>query len=140
MRFHPLLWILFSNVSPSLSSNLSIHSLIDLSIHICLFSFIIHSNSSPASGLHAITIFANTIHSLFISIHPPPQDSHFLRHPHAITIFADTMYWTDRTGKTLLSCNKYACDNKTIHATSFKEPLGLTALHKLRHPCEGDCR
>ena len=47
------------------------------------------------------------------------------------------IYWTDRTAKTLLSCYKYDCDNKTIHKTSLKEPLGLTALHPLRHPCDG---
>ncbi|XP_013407657.1 low-density lipoprotein receptor-related protein 2-like [Lingula anatina] len=66
--------------------------------------------------------------------HQVIANSHFLRHPHAMTIFEDNVYWTDRLNNQLNRCSKFTCDTKTIVIKNMNQPLGVAAFHSLRQP------
>ncbi|XP_050419520.1 low-density lipoprotein receptor-related protein 2 [Patella vulgata] len=62
------------------------------------------------------------------------SNDHFLRHPHALTIFEDRIYWTDRAANRISRCNKFNCTERTVMASSIARPLGIVAYHTVRQP------
>ncbi|XP_071103874.1 low-density lipoprotein receptor-related protein 2-like [Haliotis cracherodii] len=62
------------------------------------------------------------------------SNDHFLRHPHAITILEDWIYWTDRAASRVSRCNKFDCSNRTVEAASLNRPLGIVSYHQSRQP------
>uniref|UniRef100_A0A9J8ABN9 Low density lipoprotein receptor-related protein 2a n=1 Tax=Cyprinus carpio carpio TaxID=630221 RepID=A0A9J8ABN9_CYPCA len=57
-----------------------------------------------------------------------------LQHPHAITIFEDFVYWTDRYVNRVIRANKWHGQNQTVMLYSLPQPMGLVALHPARQP------
>ena len=58
----------------------------------------------------------------------------FVRHPHALTLFEDTVYWSDRRENRVSQCNKFNCDNQTVVRSRVWGPLGITVVHPARQP------
>ena len=57
-----------------------------------------------------------------------------MRHPHALTLFEDTVYWSDRRENRISKCNKFSCTNQTVVRNRVYSPLGITAVHPARQP------
>lgn len=62
-------------------------------------------------------------------------------HPHSLTIFEDTLYWTDRQLNRVLSCHKQNGSNQTVVSHLVSQPLGIHINHpvlqpKAPNPCE----
>uniref|UniRef100_A0A8C2DL15 Low density lipoprotein receptor-related protein 2a n=1 Tax=Cyprinus carpio TaxID=7962 RepID=A0A8C2DL15_CYPCA len=57
-----------------------------------------------------------------------------LQHPHAITIFEDFVYWTDRYVNRVIRANKWHGQNQTVMLYNLPQPMGLVALHPARQP------
>ncbi|KAL7976342.1 hypothetical protein Chor_002561 [Crotalus horridus] len=57
-----------------------------------------------------------------------------LPHPFALTLFGDTLYWTDWTTRSILACNKYTGQNlREIHANIFS-PMDIHVFSQQRQP------
>lgn len=68
--------------------------------------------------------------------------SHYLLHPHSLTLFEDTVYWTDRQLNRVLSCKKYGGTNQTVVNHLISQPLSVSVHHKslqpfYKNPCDG---
>ncbi|KAI2660889.1 Low-density lipoprotein receptor-related protein 2 [Labeo rohita] len=61
-----------------------------------------------------------------------------LQHPHAITIFEDFVYWTDRYVNRVIRANKWHGQNQTVMLYNLPQPMGLVALHPARQPAVED--
>ncbi|KAG1701225.1 Low-density lipoprotein receptor-related protein 2 [Nymphon striatum] len=61
-------------------------------------------------------------------------NSHYLLHPHSLTIFGDTLYWTDRQLNRVLSCRKFRGENQTIVSHLVSQPLGIHVSHPVLQP------
>ncbi|MCI4378615.1 hypothetical protein PGIGA_G00218000, partial [Pangasianodon gigas] len=57
-----------------------------------------------------------------------------LQHPHAITIFEDYVYWTDRYISRVIRANKWHGENQTVMLYNVPQPMGLVAMHQVRQP------
>uniref|UniRef100_A0A8B9LVB8 Low-density lipoprotein receptor-related protein 2 n=1 Tax=Astyanax mexicanus TaxID=7994 RepID=A0A8B9LVB8_ASTMX len=57
-----------------------------------------------------------------------------LQHPHAITIFEDFVYWTDRYVSRVIRANKWHGENQTVMLYNLPQPMGLVAMHPARQP------
>ncbi|XP_016107771.1 low-density lipoprotein receptor-related protein 2a [Sinocyclocheilus grahami] len=57
-----------------------------------------------------------------------------LQHPHAITIFEDFVYWTDRYVNRVIRANKWHGQNQTVMLYNLPQPMGLVAVHPARQP------
>uniref|UniRef100_A0A3B3R2I7 Low density lipoprotein receptor-related protein 2a n=1 Tax=Paramormyrops kingsleyae TaxID=1676925 RepID=A0A3B3R2I7_9TELE len=57
-----------------------------------------------------------------------------LQHPHAITIFEDFVYWTDRYINRVIRANKWHGENQTVLMYNLPQPMGLVAVHPARQP------
>ncbi|XP_015843100.1 low-density lipoprotein receptor-related protein 2 [Peromyscus maniculatus bairdii] len=57
-----------------------------------------------------------------------------LHHPHALTLFEDTMYWTDRGTRRVMQANKWHGGNQSVVMYSVHQPLGIIAIHPSRQP------
>ncbi|CAH1397949.1 unnamed protein product [Nezara viridula] len=67
--------------------------------------------------------------------------SHYLLHPHSITLFEDTIYWTDRQLNRVLSAHKYRGKNQTVVSHLISQPLSIHVHHsslqpQYPNPCE----
>ena len=60
--------------------------------------------------------------------------NHYLLHPHSLTIFEDTLYWTDRQLNRVLSCHKFRGSNQTVVSHLVSQPLGIHINHPLLQP------
>ncbi|GAB6028318.1 hypothetical protein CHUAL_002491 [Chamberlinius hualienensis] len=60
--------------------------------------------------------------------------SHYLLHPHSLTIFEDKLYWTDRQLNRVSSCNKFHGDNQTVVTHMVGQPLGIHVSHPSLQP------
>jgi low density lipoprotein-related protein 2 len=60
--------------------------------------------------------------------------NHYLLHPHSLTVFEDTLYWTDRQLNRVLSCHKYRGINQTVVSHLVSQPLGIHINHPLLQP------
>ncbi|KAF7248253.1 Low-density lipoprotein receptor-related protein 6 [Varanus komodoensis] len=57
-----------------------------------------------------------------------------LPHPFALTLFGDTLYWTDWTTRSVLACNKYTGENlREIHSNIFS-PMDIHVFSQQRQP------
>ncbi|KAM9664148.1 low-density lipoprotein receptor-related protein 2 [Trichechus inunguis] len=57
-----------------------------------------------------------------------------LRHPHAITLFEDSMYWTDRYTHRVMQANKWHGGNQSVVIYNIHQPLGIAAVHPVKQP------
>uniref|UniRef100_A0A3B5Q2H0 Uncharacterized protein n=1 Tax=Xiphophorus maculatus TaxID=8083 RepID=A0A3B5Q2H0_XIPMA len=57
-----------------------------------------------------------------------------LQHPHAITIFEDFVYWTDRYINRVMRAHKWHGENQTVMLFNLPQPMGLVAVHPTRQP------
>lgn len=57
-----------------------------------------------------------------------------LQHPHAITIFEDFVYWTDRYINRVIRAHKWHGENQTVMLYNLPQPMGLVAVHPSRQP------
>ncbi|RWS16465.1 low-density lipoprotein receptor-related protein 2-like protein [Dinothrombium tinctorium] len=60
--------------------------------------------------------------------------NHYLLHPHSLTVFEDTLYWTDRQLNRVLSCYKYRGKNQTVVSHLVSQPLGIHVNHPVLQP------
>lgn len=69
--------------------------------------------------------------------------SHYLLHPHSLTLFEDTLYWTDRQLNRVLSAHKFKGSNQTVVSHLISQPLSIHVHHpslqpQLTSPCRKD--
>ncbi|XP_067405392.1 low-density lipoprotein receptor-related protein 2 isoform X6 [Emydura macquarii macquarii] len=57
-----------------------------------------------------------------------------LRHPHALTLFEDFVYWSDRYTNRVIRANKWHGGNQTVMIYNIHQPLGIVAVHPLKQP------
>lgn len=57
-----------------------------------------------------------------------------LQHPHAITIFEDFVYWTDRYINRVMRAHKWHGVNQTVMLFNLPQPMGLVTVHPARQP------
>ncbi|CAK9302728.1 unnamed protein product [Gordionus sp. m RMFG-2023] len=57
-----------------------------------------------------------------------------IRHPFAITVFEDWMYWTDWENETLFSANKFTGADLKPLARDLYSPMDVRVYHPLRQP------
>ncbi|XP_048506028.1 low-density lipoprotein receptor-related protein 2 isoform X2 [Athalia rosae] len=67
--------------------------------------------------------------------------SHYLLHPHSLTLFEDTLYWTDRQLNRVLSAHKFKGTNQTVVSHLISQPLSIHVHHPAlqpssQNPCE----
>ncbi|XP_012271678.1 low-density lipoprotein receptor-related protein 2 [Orussus abietinus] len=60
--------------------------------------------------------------------------SHYLLHPHSLTLFEDTMYWTDRQLNRVLSAHKFMGSNQTVVSHLISQPLSIHVHHPVLQP------
>ncbi|XP_066250185.1 low-density lipoprotein receptor-related protein 2 [Euwallacea similis] len=60
--------------------------------------------------------------------------SHYLLHPHSLTIFEDTLYWTDRQLNRVLSAHKFKGNNQTVVSHLISQPLSIHVHHPSLQP------
>ena len=60
--------------------------------------------------------------------------SHYLLHPHSLTLFEDTMYWTDRQLNRVLSAHKFRGKNQTVVSHLISQPLSIHVHHPSLQP------
>jgi len=59
----------------------------------------------------------------------------FIKHPHALTVLEDTLYWTDREGMSVSSCNKWnGKDGQSVVMTGLDSPNDIHAFNPVRQP------
>ncbi|XKL63596.1 hypothetical protein PGB90_005960 [Kerria lacca] len=68
--------------------------------------------------------------------------SHYLLHPHSLTLFEDTLYWTDRQLNRVLSAHKFRGKNQTVVSHLISQPLSIHVHHPSlqpmsQNPCNG---
>ncbi|XP_037869964.1 low-density lipoprotein receptor-related protein 2 isoform X2 [Bombyx mori] len=69
--------------------------------------------------------------------------SHYLLHPHSLTLFEDTLYWTDRQLNRVLSAHKFKGSNQTVVSHLISQPLSIHVHHpslqqQYTSPCKRD--
>ncbi|XP_059057986.1 low-density lipoprotein receptor-related protein 2 [Achroia grisella] len=69
--------------------------------------------------------------------------SHYLLHPHSLTLFEDTLYWTDRQLNRVLSAHKFRGSNQTVVSHLISQPLSIHVHHpslqpRYPSPCKPD--
>lgn len=57
------------------------------------------------------------------------SSSHYLLHPHSLTLFEDTMYWTDRQLNRVVSAHKFRGTNQTVVSHLISQPLSIHVHH-----------
>jgi hypothetical protein len=57
-----------------------------------------------------------------------------LPHPYAITIFEDTIYWTDWNTRTVEKGNKYDGSNRVVLVNTTHRPFDIHVYHPYRQP------
>ncbi|KAF0767414.1 low-density lipoprotein receptor-related protein 2, partial [Aphis craccivora] len=60
--------------------------------------------------------------------------SHYLLHPHSLTLFEDTLYWTDRQLNRVLSAHKFKGKNQTVVSHLISQPLSIHVHHPSLQP------
>uniref|UniRef100_A0A8C4QPU2 LDL receptor related protein 4 n=1 Tax=Eptatretus burgeri TaxID=7764 RepID=A0A8C4QPU2_EPTBU len=60
--------------------------------------------------------------------------SHGLPHPFALTVFEDSLYWTDWQTKSINSANKFTGLNQEIVRSKLHFPMDIHTLHPQRQP------
>ncbi|XP_063285770.1 low-density lipoprotein receptor-related protein 2 [Pelobates fuscus] len=57
-----------------------------------------------------------------------------LQHPHAIAIFEDYIYWSDRYTHRVIRANKWHGGNQTVMIYNINQPMGISAVHPVKQP------
>ncbi|XP_037379377.1 low-density lipoprotein receptor-related protein 2 [Talpa occidentalis] len=57
-----------------------------------------------------------------------------LRHPYALTLFEDSVYWTDRSTQKVMQANKWHGGNQSVIMNNVAHPLGIVAVHSSKQP------
>ncbi|KAG8510408.1 Low-density lipoprotein receptor-related protein 2 [Galemys pyrenaicus] len=57
-----------------------------------------------------------------------------LRHPYALTLFEDSVYWTDRGTQKVMQANKWHGGNQSVIINNVVYPLGIVAVHSSKQP------
>ncbi|XP_072468339.1 low-density lipoprotein receptor-related protein 2 isoform X2 [Notamacropus eugenii] len=57
-----------------------------------------------------------------------------LRHPHALSLFEDFVYWTDRHTHRVIRASKWHGGNQTVMIYNIHQPLGIVAVHPVKQP------
>uniref|UniRef100_A0A8C0TXJ2 Low-density lipoprotein receptor-related protein 2 n=1 Tax=Canis lupus familiaris TaxID=9615 RepID=A0A8C0TXJ2_CANLF len=57
-----------------------------------------------------------------------------LRHPYALTLFEDSVYWTDRSTYQVVQANKWHGGNQSVIIRNVPQPLGVVAVHPVKQP------
>ncbi|XP_032148954.1 low-density lipoprotein receptor-related protein 2 isoform X4 [Sapajus apella] len=57
-----------------------------------------------------------------------------IRHPYALTLFEDSVYWTDRATRRVMQANKWHGGNQSVVMYNIQWPLGIVAVHPLKQP------
>ncbi|XP_059560178.1 low-density lipoprotein receptor-related protein 2 [Myotis daubentonii] len=57
-----------------------------------------------------------------------------LRHPYALTIFEDSVYWTDRATEQVTQANKWHGGQQAVAIYNVHQPLGIVAVHPAKQP------
>lgn len=66
--------------------------------------------------------------------------SHYLLHPHSLSLFEDTLYWTDRQLNRVLSAHKFKGNNQTVVSHLISQPLSIHVHHPSLQPSsENSC-
>ncbi|XP_066998103.2 low-density lipoprotein receptor-related protein 2 [Anabrus simplex] len=60
--------------------------------------------------------------------------SHYLLHPHSLTLFEDTMYWTDRQLNRVLSAHKFRGQNQSVVSHLISHTLSIHVHHPSLQP------
>lgn len=60
--------------------------------------------------------------------------SHYLLHPHSLSLFEDVLYWTDRQLNRVLSAQKYKGTNQTVVSHLISQPLSIHVHHPSLQP------
>lgn len=60
--------------------------------------------------------------------------SHYLLHPHSLSLFEDTVYWTDRQLNRVLSAHKFKGTNQTVVSHLISQPLSIHVHHQSLQP------
>ncbi|XP_069081387.1 low-density lipoprotein receptor-related protein 2 [Pleurodeles waltl] len=55
-----------------------------------------------------------------------------LRHPHAITVYEDFVYWSDRHTNRIIRANKWNGRNQTVLIYNIPQPMGISAVHPIK--------
>nr|XP_022902920.1 low-density lipoprotein receptor-related protein 2 [Onthophagus taurus] len=67
--------------------------------------------------------------------------SHYLLHPHSLTLFEETLYWTDRQLNRVLSAHKFKGNNQTVVSHLISQPLSIHVNHPSLQPIsENPCQ
>nr|XP_045622888.1 low-density lipoprotein receptor-related protein 2-like isoform X5 [Procambarus clarkii] len=64
------------------------------------------------------------------------SQSHYLLHPHSLSIFEDNVYWTDRQLNRVLSAHKFSGDNESVVSHLVSQPLSIHVHHPVLQPTE----
>lgn len=62
--------------------------------------------------------------------------SHYLLHAHSLTLFEDSIYWTDRQLNRILSTHKYHGTNQSVVHHVVSQPLSIHVSHPSLQPVE----
>lgn len=84
-----------------------------------------------------ISLLAQVVLDLIISLYWMSIAG--LPHPFAITVFEDSLYWTDWHTKSINSANKFTGKNQEIIRNKLHFPMDIHTLHPQRQPA-GNCR
>ncbi|XP_029461540.1 low-density lipoprotein receptor-related protein 2 isoform X2 [Rhinatrema bivittatum] len=57
-----------------------------------------------------------------------------LQHPHAITLFEDFVYWSDRYTNRVIRANKWNGRNQSVMIYNIQQPMGISAVHPVKQP------
>ncbi|XP_048340432.1 low-density lipoprotein receptor-related protein 2 [Sphaerodactylus townsendi] len=57
-----------------------------------------------------------------------------LQHPHALTIFEDFVYWSEKYTNRVIRANKWHGGNQTVVIYNIHQPLGIMAVHPVNQP------
>ncbi|MEQ2208191.1 hypothetical protein XENOCAPTIV_018967, partial [Xenoophorus captivus] len=57
-----------------------------------------------------------------------------LQHPHGMTIFEDSVYWSERYTSKVVSTNKFHGGNITVLFNNIYQPMGIVMDHPIKQP------
>uniref|UniRef100_A0A3B4FXS2 Low-density lipoprotein receptor-related protein 2 n=1 Tax=Pundamilia nyererei TaxID=303518 RepID=A0A3B4FXS2_9CICH len=57
-----------------------------------------------------------------------------LQHPYGMTIFEDTIYWSEHYTSKVMSTNKFHGGNITTHMNNVYQPMGIVMAHPIKQP------
>ncbi|CAL4174127.1 unnamed protein product, partial [Meganyctiphanes norvegica] len=62
------------------------------------------------------------------------SQSHYLLHPHSLSIFEDNVYWTDRQLNRVISAHKFYGNNESVVTHLVSQPLSIHVNHPVLQP------